>query len=219
MKQFQTEEEHQRYWDERYKKQGCNTVLHVNSTKSDKAKRKVELEWALAVQPNVEGAMGIWLSANKRSARLLDFGCGVGRWFPVFWGLSQRYTGLQYLGVDCTPEAIRLARQQHPTGRFVVLDDLNTFNEGPFDIVFCCTVLQHIVVPSMLKRTVAFLNRMLAPGGLLVLVENTEKIASLPYLTFRSQTEYRNMFPELEFTGAGVRLSGQEHFILRGEKA
>jgi trans-aconitate methyltransferase len=99
-------------------------------------------------------------------ARVLDFGCGVGR---VTRALAT-YFG-EAVGVDAAASMIDRARALDVEGRcsFVWNDarDLACFETGTFTAVYSRLVLQHIR-PGLVKRYIPELLRVLAPGGALM---------------------------------------------------
>lgn len=80
---------------------------------------------------------------------LLDFGCGTCAYFPLV-----RELGLEYSGVDRTPEMLARARQKFP-GLELGEDDLlsSTTPDRSFDIVMCNDVLVHMPDPLPGLRT------------------------------------------------------------------
>ena len=85
-------------------------------------------------------AVGLTLAG----ARVLDVGCGVGR-FEDFY-LSQ---GCEVVALDGRPENIAELRRRHPTVRAIV-GDVETFDLrslGRFDIVHCLGLLYHLENP------------------------------------------------------------------------
>ena len=99
--------------------------------------------------------------------RALDFGCGVGR---LTQPLANHFTEVQ--GVDVAESMIARARLENPTParcRFEVnrRPHLRRFKTGTFDLVYSRLVLQHLP-PSLVRRYIPELVRVLAPGGLLV---------------------------------------------------
>lgn len=87
--------------------------------------------------------------------RVLDFGCGHGR-YARLWSRK----GWQYLGIDPSPHNLRRAqediarwhRDPWPKPRFHIgrLGDELIAQEAPFDVIFLCQVLEHIPDPKAL---------------------------------------------------------------------
>jgi SAM-dependent methyltransferase len=99
--------------------------------------------------------------------RALDFGCGVGR---LTRRLAHYFT--EVWGVDIAPSMIEQANRHncHPDRcRFVVnaANDLGTFPDSHFDLVYSNMVLQHMEPRYALAYVREFL-RVLVPGGLAV---------------------------------------------------
>lgn len=76
--------------------------------------------------------LGVVRSLGARS--FLDVGCGDNFWMPDMPG---------YVGFDASPYALRLARAARPDRTFV-----SDFPAGPFDVVFCRDVVQHLSLAS-----------------------------------------------------------------------
>ena len=98
--------------------------------------------------------------------RALDFGCGVGR---VTVALAEHYG--EVVGVDVARSMIARARAlvTEPRCTFVLnrAPQLRQFKEASFSAVYCRLVLQHIE-PSIIRRYIPDLVRVLAPGGVLM---------------------------------------------------
>src|ERR1700733_13075369 len=125
--------------------------------------RAIHLEQRLALEP--------WLKVNP-GTRVLDVGCGIGRWSRL---LAAR--GADVTGVDLSPTMIAQAQQRAAAEgvadrcRFQV-QDLSTLDVGErFDLVLGVTVLQHILDPGALRAALAAMTTHLAPGGRMILLE------------------------------------------------
>jgi len=125
--------------------------------------RAIHLEQRLALEP--------WLKVTA-GTRVLDVGCGVGRWSRL---LAAR--GACVTGVDLSPTMIEQARCRAATEgiadrcRFEV-QNLSNLNVGErFDIVLGVTVLQHILDPGALRNALEAMASHLAPGGRMILLE------------------------------------------------
>jgi 2-polyprenyl-3-methyl-5-hydroxy-6-metoxy-1,4-benzoquinol methylase len=106
-----------------------------------------------------------WLG-RLEGRRVLDLGCGRGRWAQEF---ARR--GAQVTGVDWSAEALEQARRRVPQGSFVRMPITKLeFQPRSFEVVNCVTVVQHLphdAQASVLHEAA----RILAPGGMLSLVE------------------------------------------------
>jgi SAM-dependent methyltransferase len=125
--------------------------------------RAIHLEQRLALAP--------WLKV-KAGTRVLDVGCGVGRWSRL---LAAR--GADVTGVDLSPtmiaEAERRAAAEGVAGRCrFQVQDLSNLKVGErFDLVLGVTVLQHILDTEALRTALTAMTAHLAPGGRMILLE------------------------------------------------
>lgn len=103
--------------------------------------------------------------APSRPAHVLDVGCGPGF---VTLALAEAFPGAEVTGLDVEDEALEVGRAlsvEIPAVRWVN-GSAEELEAGPFDLVVCRTVLEHVRDPR------ASLGRMidaLAPGGALFL--------------------------------------------------
>jgi len=98
-------------------------------------------------------------------ARLLDFGCGIGRSLEL---LRARFPRTELWGYDVSGESIRVAKERLPEARLT--SDLDTLPSG-FDVVFAANVFHHI--PAAERR--AALERcaaLLADSGRIFIFEH-----------------------------------------------
>ena len=100
-------------------------------------------------------------------SKLLDFGCGPGR-FSL--GLTGRFHSV--VGVDVSLHTIEMAQllardKEGITYRLNTEADLHQFGDGEFDMVWSAYVLQHNP-PWLTERYLAEFFRVLRPGGQLL---------------------------------------------------
>jgi 2-polyprenyl-3-methyl-5-hydroxy-6-metoxy-1,4-benzoquinol methylase len=170
------------YWIDRYSRQGERTVGHTSFSADDLDVRTKEIRrrWG--------GLMKEYLCG----AKVLDFGCGVGRLSRVLVdsaGVSRIY------GTDVVPWAIEEARKQVPEGEFRPIGQNGRipFSSGVFGGVLSWTVLQHIP-PEEVGRAASEIVRVMAPGAALFLYENTSALEEKEHIWFRPLSFYLELF-------------------------
>jgi SAM-dependent methyltransferase len=101
---------------------------------------------------------------GRTGLRILESGCGSGRWMAFFEKL-----GHQAYGVDDSWGPLRLARRHDPAMRLAKADALHTpYADGTFDAAFSSYVAEHFENgPEVLFREI---HRVLKPGGLFFVV-------------------------------------------------
>jgi len=109
---------------------------------------------------------------NLDGKRLLDVGCGKGRYAKL---IKQLYPQALVTATDVSAEMLR---HVPPGIRTVQNSMLNMpFGDGEFDAVICIEALEHAV---QIEESVSEMARVLAPGGKLVIIDkNAEKLGAL----------------------------------------
>ena len=96
---------------------------------------------------------------------ILDLGCGNGRLFEIF-----KNKEIDYIGADNSEELIKIAKNKYPEAKFQVADAFQLpFPDGYFDKIFNVAVLHHIPSKELRLLLLREANRVLRPGGQLVL--------------------------------------------------
>lgn len=134
--------------------------------------RKTRQDYNLIAQDFSRTRREIWeemrfLFANFLMAgeRVLDLGCGNGRWFKLF----QEYR-VDYIGVDSSENLIEIARQEYPHARFQVVDALSLpFSGDFFDKIYSIAVFHQIPSKNFRLQFLKEAKRVLKPEGILVL--------------------------------------------------
>ncbi|MCK4830854.1 class I SAM-dependent methyltransferase [bacterium] len=103
--------------------------------------------------------------------KILDVGCGIGRWCIAFAG-----RGADITGIDISEEMIKLAsdnmKKEGLDGNLVVKSsDEMDFPDNSFDIVHCAAVLMHVTDPVRFRKSCENIVRVARPGGQILLKE------------------------------------------------
>lgn len=173
------------YWEQRARQHGARSVLDIRHTEEEMA----------AVTESQKSVLFPHLSRQLRGDErlLLDFGCGPGRFSP---GLAEM-TGCRVIGVDPIQSLLDLA-PEHPRVEYRRVEQGRIPLEArSVDVIWICLVLGTITRDEGLGETLEEIRRVLRPGGLLFLVENTARKKSLPHFRFRSVDEYGSLFPDI----------------------
>ena len=98
---------------------------------------------------------------SKDGDKVLDLGCGSGRLYQLFEGLS-----IEYTGVDQSEKQLENARKNYPAGEFIASEMRSLpFEDNKFDVIYCIATFHHL--PSRVSRLEALkeMKRVLKPGG------------------------------------------------------
>jgi SAM-dependent methyltransferase len=101
---------------------------------------------------------------SKKPRRVLDMGCGSGRWDVLVAPLVN-----ELVAADASPEALEVAKRNvsAPNVSFVECSpETLPFPDGHFDLIFSLGVLHHLPDTQAAIKSLA---RKIAPGGLLLL--------------------------------------------------
>lgn len=149
-------------------------------------------------------ALEPWLQTTP-GMRVLDVGCGVGRWSRL---LASR--GASVTGVDLSPTMIAEAERRAAAGglaarcRFLVQDSAVLDVGGSYDLILCVTMLQHIVEIAATRSALQRMALHLTPRGRLVVLEAAPaRIATrcdTSVFTARHRAVYLKLFRECGFS-------------------
>lgn len=188
------------YWERRARKHGARSVLNLHHGEEEiETVTRRQLEILLPL-------LRSQLRGDERVA--LDFGCGTGRFSGA---LADTISG-SILAVDPVEHLLHLA-PPHPQVAYRRMDRVIPMETARADLVWICLVLGTIVDARVLQAAGAEIERVLRPGGLLFLVENTAAKPDISHFRFRSEQEYIDMWPAIamrpigHYEDAGERIS------------
>ncbi len=115
--------------------------------------------------------INIWKEARflldpKKNDKILDLGCGNGRYYSFF-----KDEEVKYIGVDNSQELINIAKQKYPGVQFQVESGLNlSFPDNYFDQIYSIAVLHYIPSKEYRLKFLKEAKRVLKNNGYLTLL-------------------------------------------------
>jgi 2-polyprenyl-3-methyl-5-hydroxy-6-metoxy-1,4-benzoquinol methylase len=162
-----------------------------------------------AIDTTQRHVMAPWIKKTG-GAKVLDAGCGVGRWSRMMAAQGAHVTGLD-LSPTMVTEALRRAVADGVESKydFMVADLADFTSEVVYDYIFVITVLQHILNPERLEQAVRVLKSQLAPGGKIILLEaapsRTSRQCDTPVFHARTEAFYLDLFAANGLTATHIR--------------
>lgn len=180
------------YWSRLGLRPGLQAVIDPNDHQGLRNQRTHDRHEA-AIRPHLPA----------RINRVLDFGCGNGRWFPL---LAEHADS--YLGAD----AVAGMLADHPGPTWALGPPPFPWPDAHFDLIFCFWVCQHITDDRRLAAVFDEFARLLTADGRILLVERApgtggaEHEAGQPraYIRHREPRRYAELLAD---AGLGIRFS------------
>lgn len=171
------------YWIARHRRLGPDPRAVGNMARS--------AEENLAGERQLAAGLSAALSAIGATGRVLDIGCGHGRLSSVFCD-----AGLDYTGLDVSPDAVAAARMREPRGQFITGSALSTDWNGPFDLVAVIYVLVHFVDDGQWLAMLERIAGALRPGGGLLIADDFPPCPERrgQHVAIRTLDQYRSAF-------------------------
>jgi SAM-dependent methyltransferase len=181
-----------RYWERRARRHGVRSVLNLGH-------RPDEVDAVTGWQRGILfPLLRERLTPDDRV--VLDFGCGPGRFTP---GLAELLGG-RAIGVDPIARLLELAPAGETVSYRRIEDGRIPLADGSVDVVWVALVLCMIPDGPPLRRAADEIRRVLRPGGLLFVVENTAEHEDRPHINFRSPEEYAALLAPVDLTPIGA---------------
>lgn len=145
----------------------------------------------------LEAEMETFLSGRQGRIRVLDAGCGKGRYLDRL-AASPFANRLELHGCDLSARVLSYVRKDVPVKAGGILD--LPYPSGSFDFIFSSEVLEHAVLPANALREMW---RLLADGGeLLVIDKNEKRLGRLELHETEQWFDTRHIASVLESLGA-----------------
>lgn len=97
--------------------------------------------------------------------KVLDLGCGNGRFYELF-----KEKSIDYTGVDNSEKLIEIAKRRYPETKFLIADALNlSFPDNYFDKVYSFAFLHHIPSQEFRLKVLQEIRRVLKKEGVFIL--------------------------------------------------
>ena len=104
---------------------------------------------------------------NVKAKRVLEIGCGVGRWADF---INRR--GASYTGIDISQNMVDIAKKRAPEAEFFKMSaDALDFGDESFDLVFSVAVLHHVPY-EVQQEAIKQMCRVTHNGGHIIIMEN-----------------------------------------------
>ena len=175
----------QEYWEERARRHGARSVLNLGHTTAEMdsvTRYQVETLFPI-LQRNLKG--------NEKV--VLDFGSGSGRFTPA---LAELIRG-RAIGVDIVQHLLDISPKHDRVEYRLSVDGRIPMPDQSADVVFIALVLGAITQPADLQKSIQEIDRVLKPGGLLFLAENTHPKPDLPHHVYRPISFYERAFTSI----------------------
>lgn len=156
-------------------------------------------------------------SFNPRS--VLEYGCSWGR---MLRRIHAQWPKAKIYGVDLCETAIEGLKASWPDKNLPTLWVRNTPPDGiKTDMIFTCTVIQHITDLAILKQVFDGFKKILKPGGKLVMFENItfEKGGGGAHMLHFGIKDYTDLWTDLVWQTGPTFLHGTNlHALLIGTR-
>jgi ubiquinone/menaquinone biosynthesis C-methylase UbiE len=195
------------YWDQRAAVYGKRAVLdlgHPHNEYEAVTQRQKELLFPLFQN-----------EINGQEKKLLDFGCGPGR----FSAALSELINCEVIAVDPVQRFLNLAPKSRGVSYHALGNGPLPLSDECMDVVWICLVLGGITDDCALAATAGELQRVLKSQGLIFLVENTEPRVNAEHWRYRGAEFYKSLFTLVDLHEIGSYEDlGETISILAGRK-
>ena len=186
------DQEHREYWNDRIPK-GAHEASYDDT---DKATFEI---FGSGVQAMRDSGLDPRPSLNPISSRFRMAELGVG-WGRMLRFMHQQLPQMEVHGFEISPKTVFLCRGMADL-KFAQIHEADHILEdyaGQFDLIWTCTVLQHLVPQEMFERACASIVNGLRPGGYVMMLENVV-LSGSKHMRGTPKDDYLKRFPGFEW--------------------
>jgi SAM-dependent methyltransferase len=151
--------------------------------------------------------MSLKLAGTLAMQRVLDVGCGEGRWLCRFihWGASPE----NLFGIDLLPERVAVARDACPPAVRVLCGSADQLpaEDGSLDVVLCMNVLSSILAGELRAAVAGEMLRVLRPGGFVLWYDFFVNNPANPDVRGVGKSEIARLFPGCDIELARITVA------------
>lgn len=155
------------------------------------------------------------LLGDLQDKRLLDYGCGTGRFCKIAKNMGPAITG-----VDISEKELEMAKEENPEIEFYQLDETFNLPKKYFDTVVINFVLSAVESKEVIKNILSTIHASLVEGGRLVILNsNYEKSNGREFMTFAIEKlhDLTTGTPVKVFLGQNKSLMVQDYLWLQSD--
>lgn len=168
------------YWKNRYNQMDPTQVVGHRKWSTDEYSEENK-KWENIIKSVIDKDI-----PDNRKQNVLDFGCGICRWYHL---LNKHFNN--YFGCDIVKDVVESNKSNIPDiGMESILDSRIPFGDIEFDMIFSCVVMQHVIDNGLLSHYIEQFTTRLRDGGYLMLIENTSDNKDSNYIKFRKKIDY-----------------------------
>jgi ubiquinone/menaquinone biosynthesis C-methylase UbiE len=175
-----------------FSRRGYDTDFEYNDTNTAYLHRLHSMERA-----TLSALKAVGFERKLAELRVLDLGCGNGRWFGrwLAWGA----TPSNLTGVDLRTAAIEMAKSAFPQCCFKVMPQgCVPFPDASFDVVCQNLVFSSILDDGVRQAVAVEMMRVLKPGGVILWCDFTYDNPRNPHVRGVKQRDIKVLFPNVE---------------------
>lgn len=137
----------------------------------------------------------------RKKYKILDVGCNFGPWLGQLY--KRGYHNLA--GCDISSKSLKIAKQIFKKNNYNISLQVNPaekfkFNEK-YDLIYCVTVLQHILDDKKFETALGNFSKHLKPNGKVVIIESSPTFKKKQKLEYKKERTFKRQVQLFESNG------------------